>query len=182
MIPDRNMKNETFSWLKSILIIVAVIMLIRTFLFTPYKVEGVSMEPTLRNQERILVSKSLVEKKYNRGDIVIIKGDNSEMFIKRIIGVAGDKIEVKNNILYINDVQKKERYLDKNRQETHEEGEKSNGDFEAILIPENEYFVMGDNRLVSMDSRNGLGLIKQDQVIGQGKYVFYPFTDLRKLD
>ena len=82
------------------------------------------MEPTLRNQERILVSKSLVEKKYHRGDIVIIKGDNSEMFIKRIIGVAGDKIEVNNNILYINDVQKKERYLDENRQETHREGKR----------------------------------------------------------
>ena len=135
------------------------------------------MEPTLHNQERILVSRSLTEKKYNRGDIVIIKGDSNEKYIKRIIGVAGDKIEVKNNILYINDAQRKERYLNKNQVD-----EKSIGDFKPILIPENEYFVMGDNRVVSMDSRNGLGLINQDQVIGKGKYVFYPFAELRKLD
>ena len=175
-------KKEKLSWTKTIFIIVMVIMLVRIFLFTPFKVEGISMEPTLHNQERILVSQPIKERKYNRGDIVVINGKEDERYIKRIIGVAGDKIEVKNERLYINDILQTEEYLDENRKKALERGDKWIGDFKALLVPENEYFVMGDNRVYSMDSRNGLGLIKQDQVIGQSKYVYYPFSEFRKID
>ena len=140
------------------------------------------MEPTLHNQERILVSKPIKERKYNRGDIVIINSKENERVIKRIIGVAGDKIEVKNDILYINDIQQPEEYLNKNRKKAEKQGEQLIGDFKAILVPENEYFVMGDNRVYSLDSRNGLGLVREGQVIGQSKYVYYPFSEFRKID
>ena len=140
------------------------------------------MEPTLYNQERILVSKSSKDQNYNRGDIVVINGKENEKFIKRIIGVPGDKIEVKEEILYINDIQQEERYLTNNRTDTQGEGKKTNGELQAVVIPENKYFVMGDNRILSLDSRNGLGLIKQEHVIGESKYVFYPFSEFRKIE
>ena len=163
------------------IIVIALAILIIGTLFSTYKVEGISMEPTLYNQERILVSKSKKNQKYDRGDIVVINGEEDEKFIKRIIGVAGDKIEVKDDILFINDIQQEEKYLIKNRKKAQEKGTKLNGELEAIVIPGNEYFVMGDNRILSLDSRNGLGLIKHDQVIGESRYVFYPFSEFRKL-
>ena len=175
-------KKEKLSWAKSIFIIIVLMMLVRIFLFTPYKVEGISMEPTLHNQERILVSQPIKERKYARGDIVIINGKENERYIKRIIGVAGDKIEVKNDMLYINDILQTEEHLNENRKKAQKQGEKWIGDFKALLVPENQYFVMGDNRFYSMDSRNGLGLIKQDQVIGESIYVYYPFSQFRKID
>ena len=157
-------------------------MVIIASLFSTYKVDGLSMEPTLYNQERILVSKSSKDQNYNRGDIVVINGKENEKFIKRIIGVPGDKIEVKEEILYINDIQQEERYLNNNRTDAQGEDKKSNGELQAVVIPENKYFVMGDNRILSLDSRNGLGLIKQENVIGESKYVFYPFSEFRKIE
>ena len=157
-------------------------MLVRVFLFTPFKVEGISMEPTLHNQDRILVSKPIKERKYGRGDIVIINGKKNERYIKRIIGIAGDKIEVKNEKLYVNDTLQTEEYLNEYRKKALDQGNKWIGDFKPVLVPENEYFVMGDNRVYSMDSRNGLGLIKQDQVIGETRYVYYPFSEFRRVD
>ena len=150
---------------------VLLIVIIRTYLLTPYKVEGLSMEPTLHHQEKILVTPSHGDASFRRGEIVVIKGEGYERYVKRVIGVPGDKVEVKNGQLYINDQHWKEAYI--NDSET--------GDFSTVLVPEKSYFVMGDNRIVSMDSRNGLGFVGEDQIIGKGKYVFYPFRNMRQI-
>ena len=176
-------KKKLFNWMISFFLIsIVLVMVIIASLFSTYKVEGLSMEPTLYNQERILVSKSSKDQNYHRGDIVVINGKDNEKFIKRIIGIPGDKIEVKDDILYINDIQQEERYLNNKQMDVQVEDIEFNGEIQAVVIPENKYFVMGDNRILSLDSRNGLGLIKQDHIIGESKYVFYPFSDFRKID
>ena len=127
------------------------------------------MEPTLHHQERILVTPSIGDAAFSRGEIVVIKGNGYERYVKRVIGLPGDKVEVKENELYINDEKWTEAYLN----------ETGTGNLSPILVPEQSYFVMGDNRMVSMDSRNGLGFIHEDRIIGKGKVVFYPFRNMR---
>lgn len=173
-----NSKKEFVGWGKSLVIAAGMAALIRTFLFSPYIVEGASMEPTLHNQEKIFVNKVYYSSQFTRGDIVIIKGP-TENYVKRVIGKPGDKIEMKDDQLLINGEPYKEAYLSENRKEAKSIGSKLTGDFGPIVVPTDHYFVMGDNRLRSMDSRNGLGFIKQSEIIGKSEFVIYPFSDLR---
>jgi signal peptidase I len=171
-------KKELVSWGKALLIAAGLVMVIRTFLFAPYIVEGASMEPTLHNQEKIIVNKINFTNSFTRGDIVIIKGP-TENYVKRVIGTPGDKIEMRHDQLFINGKPCKEPYLAANLKAAREQGSLLTGDFGPIVVPANHYFVMGDNRLRSMDSRNGLGFIKQTAIVGKGEFVFYPFADIR---
>jgi signal peptidase I len=175
-----NTKNELLGWGKALLIAAGIAVIVRTFLFAPYIVEGASMEPTLHNQEKIFVYKLNLTDSLKRGEILIIKGEK-ENYVKRLIGLPGDTIVMKNDKLYINGVLYKESYLSKNRKAAAKMGSKLTGDFGPITVPKDKLFVMGDNRLYSMDSRNGLGLIPKDEVVGQSEFVFYPFADFREV-
>jgi signal peptidase I len=177
----RMSKKELFSWGKAIILAILISIIAKTLLFAPYVVEGASMEPTLHNHERIVVSKFTLTEKFNRGDIVIING-NKEYYVKRIIGLPGDKILIKNDKLFINGELHKEPYLAENRKKAKEMDMLLTGDFGPIIVPKDKYFVMGDNRLVSMDSRNGLGLFQKDGLVGESKFVFFPFNDFRTTD
>lgn len=168
-------KKELMSWVKSLLIAIGIAMIVRTFLFAPYIVEGASMEPTLHNQEKIFVSRI---NNVTRGDIVIIKG-TEENYVKRIIGLPGDKVVVKDDKLYVNGNLIKEAYLSENRKLAEQMGSKLTGDFGPLTVPADKYFVMGDNRLYSKDSRNGLGLIPKKEIVGEPEFVFFPFTHFR---
>lgn len=98
-------KSSLFEWIKAILIALALVLLIRTFIFEPYVVEGESMEPTLHDGEKLFVNKTI---NYlggvKRGDIVIINGKDGQKihYVKRLIGLPGDTIEMKDDTLYIN--------------------------------------------------------------------------------
>jgi signal peptidase I len=105
-----NPKKELISWIKSLMLAIILALFLRTYLFSPYIVEGASMEPTLHNQEKILVNKLGTLNGLERGDIVIIKG-RSKNYVKRVIGFPGEKIEMKNDELYINDEIIRESYL-----------------------------------------------------------------------
>jgi signal peptidase I len=168
-------RNELVSWGKSLFFAIGIAFVIRTFLFAPYIVEGSSMEPTLHNHEKVFVNKA---SDFSRGDIIIIKGAE-ENYVKRVIGFSGDKIEMKNDQLFINGDMIKETYLSENLKAAQQLGSKLTGDFGPIIVPDNHYFVMGDNRLRSMDSRNGLGFIKEGQIIGKGAFIFFPLTEIR---
>ncbi|MBY0156528.1 MULTISPECIES: signal peptidase I [Cytobacillus] len=171
-------KHEIVSWLKSLLIAFGIAMVIRVFLFSPYYVEGASMDPTLHDEEKIFVNKF---EELDRGDIVIIKGEEKN-YVKRLIGFPGDELEMKDDHLYINGKQWDEDYLSENRKEAEGIVNKLTGDFGPLTVPEDHYFVMGDNRLVSLDSRNGLGYIEKERIIGVSEFVWYPFSNVRKVD
>lgn len=174
-----NVKREIKSWGKAILIALGIAFVIRTFLISPYIVKGASMEPTLHDQEKVIVNKLNIMG-FDRGEIVIIKGKEKN-YVKRIIGLPGDKIVIKNDRLYINGVFYSEPYLSENRKLARQMGSRLTGDFGPITVPKNKYFVMGDNRLRSTDSRNGLGFIDKDGIIGKGEVVFYPVSDFRNV-
>jgi signal peptidase I len=177
---DSNSKAEIKSWLKSLVIALGLVVLIRSFLFSPYTVEGASMEPTLHNHEKIFVSK-LTLSEANQGEIVIIKGPEKN-YVKRIIGLPGDLIEMIDDELFINGKLVNELYLTENLNKAEQMGSKLTGDFGPIKVPKDYYFVMGDNRLKSMDSRNGLGFIQTETIVGTSEFVFYPFPNLRNVE
>ncbi|WP_285858620.1 signal peptidase I [Neobacillus niacini] len=168
-------RNELVSWGKSLFIAIGIAFVIRTFLFAPYMVEGSSMEPTLHDEEKVFVYKA---GEFNRGDIVIIKGTEKN-YVKRVIGFPGDQVEMKTDQLYINGEIVKETYLSENLKAAQQLGSKLTGDFGPITVPKDHYFVMGDNRLHSTDSRNGLGFIKGNQIVGTSEFIFFPVTEIR---
>ncbi|MFK8881918.1 MULTISPECIES: signal peptidase I sipT [Bacillus amyloliquefaciens group] len=174
--------NTYWEWGKAIIIAVALALLIRHFLFEPYLVEGSSMYPTLHDGERLFVNKSVnYIGEIERGDIVIINGDTSKVhYVKRLIGKPGETVEMKNDTLYINGKKIDEPYLASNKKEAKKLGVNLTGDFGPVKVPKGKYFVMGDNRLNSMDSRNGLGLIAENRIVGTSKFVFFPFHDMRQ--
>lgn len=139
----------------------AAVMLICNFFFYPVSVEGESMFPTLRNNDKLIIEKiTYYFKNPERGDIVVIKypADISQRFIKRIAAVAGDKVKIENNILYINDKPQDEPYLLENTMQ----------DFNEVTVPENTIFVLGDNRNNSVDSRSpDVGFVNKKLILGK---------------
>lgn len=148
--------------------IILIIILIRTFIATPVRVNGESMHPTLKNGEIMILNK--INYRFHdikRFDIVVVD-TKDEKIIKRVIGLPGETIEVKNNVLYINGQEVKESFL---KEETV--------DFDLSQlniskIPQDSYFVMGDNRDNSKDSRI-IGPVKRKQIVGRTKLVIFPF-------
>ncbi|KGT72828.1 signal peptidase I, partial [Bradyrhizobium japonicum] len=111
-------KNEAWEWIKALAIAIALAFLIRTFLFAPFMVEGESMETTLHNQEKLVVNKAIYYlSEPKRGDIIVFHAEAKRDYIKRVIGVAGDTVEVKNDTLYINGKEVDEPYLANKREE-----------------------------------------------------------------
>ncbi len=156
-------------WIE-IAVLIVVIILIRTFIITPAKVNGPSMEGTLHDQSIIVVNKvDYSLNKASRFEIVTIILDNKERLIKRVIGLPGEKIEYKDNKLYINDEEV----------ETPKEFPDTN-DFVYEHLNEDEYFVLGDNRNNSTDSRV-LGPINEKNIYGTVHFVLYPFSRFGKV-
>ena len=152
----------------SYVIIIVVVILIRTFIGTPVRVNGTSMVPTLKEGEVLYLNK--LDKSFDQEDIVVIdKKVEGSAIIKRIIGMPNDKIKCINGVIFIND----EKYED-----NFGSGETS--DFDEITLGDDEYFVLGDNRIVSKDSRV-LGPIKEKYIEGTTRVVLYPFFFLLKV-
>ncbi|MBD3109517.1 signal peptidase I [Bacillus sp. AGMB 02131] len=174
---------ELKSWLKAIVLAVVIAIIVRSFIFSSYTVEGQSMEPTLFSNEKMIVNKMDFIYSFKHGDIIIIEGLEDEIFyVKRLIGLPGDTIEMNSDILYVNGKEVKEAYLEENKQHAHEQGSLFTGNFGPITVPEGEYFVLGDNRLNSTDSRNGLGLISEERIVGTSEFIFYPLSEIRVLE
>ncbi len=133
-----------------ILIIIAVI-LIRLFVITPVRVDGASMNPTLSNNEILLLNK--MNKSYKRFDIIVFN-HNGNKLVKRIIGLPGDIVMYNNNTLYINDKVVEENYT-----------RKATDDFKSDKVPDNMYYVLGDNRSNSLDSRY-IGFVSEEDIEG----------------
>lgn len=151
-------------------VIISVIMLC-FFRFTI--VNGQSMEPSLYNNEKLLLSTtSYVFSEPERGDIIVVKPEaiNVDYIIKRIIAIPGDTVEIKDNVIYVNDIAIDEPYLTE---------QMITSDIEKFKLANNEYFICGDNRNNSLDSRSEiLGPITKDEIFGKviinfSKFKFY---------
>lgn len=154
------------------IIIVIVVLLIKKFIIAPVRVVGPSMKDTLLDGDIMLLDK--ISYKFNdikRFDIVVIKYDN-ELIIKRVIGIPGDTIEYRDNKLYINDKYYEEKYLATG---TQTESFDLEGLTSKQKVPNNYYFVLGDNREESKDSRI-IGLINKKSIEGKAKFTLYPFN------
>ena len=144
-----------------VLIIIAVI-LIRTFIITPVRVDGASMDQTLEDGQILLLYK-LANVDY--GDIVVLDEEKEgEIIIKRIIGMPGDTVSIRDNTVYVNGEEVEEDYA---------YGETS--DYEEITLGDDEYFILGDNRPISKDSRY-FGPVKEDEIIGKVIFRLWPFN------
>lgn len=153
------------------IIILMVIILIRTFIVTLVRVDGSSMENTLHNGEILVLNK--LDKDYERFDIVVIKYNN-ERLVKRIIGLPGEQVRYRNSQLFINGKKIKENFI---------EEETANFNIMELgynRIPKGYYFVVGDNRDNSLDSRY-IGLIKKEQIQGTTKIRLFPFHKIGKI-
>ncbi len=167
------MSKETWEWVRSIAVAVVLAVLIRMFLFEVYIVEGASMYPTLDNHERVVVSKLVYRlNEPQPGDIVVFSNPHRPDYIKRVIGVSGDQIEIKEGEVLVNDFPLEEPYL---KEEAYME-------FGPITVPAGSVFLLGDNRNNSTDSRDSkVGCVSMDKIIGKALLVFWPPQELRYL-
>jgi len=151
-------------------IIVVVVVLFRTFIATPVRVDGDSMKNTLYNNDILILNK--LDNSLDRFDIVVINYNNTKL-VKRIIGLPGENIEYKDNQLYIND-------KEFNDIETSRTSDFSLKELYGIeKISDNHYFVMGDNRGNSLDSRDyRVGLVKKEDIVGVTIFRLYPFNKI----
>jgi len=170
-------KKEVYSWIKSIAFALVIVFICREFIFTPVVVKGESMEPTFENNNRLIVSKTSAIERF---DMIVFKApDKDEQYIKRVIGLPGDSVEMRDDVLYINGKSYEEPYVKRNNNQLN----KVTGDFTLKeltgnkKVPDGYLFVLGDNRLRSKDSRE-LGFISTDSVIGGVKFQFYPLQEI----
>lgn len=162
-------KNKTKKIIKDLIpyiIILILVILFRSFIATPVKVDGKSMFPTLSGNEIMILNKL---GKIDRFDIVVVKNNNDDL-IKRVVGLPGETIEIINNNVYIDG---------KKIDDIYGSGESS--DYAKRKLEKNEYFVLGDNRENSMDSRT-IGPIKDTQIEGTTSFVIFPFNKLGNVD
>ncbi len=171
------MNESAMSWIKTLVMALILAVLIRSFIFNTTIVMGQSMEPTLHERDRLIC---LVFPKYfddfSTDDIVVIHAPDGsgQDYIKRIIGVPGDVVTIKQGIVYVNGVAKEENYTHENvPTEVHEYGN------DQWILGEDEYFLLGDNRNPdkSLDSRV-FGPIAKDQIKSKASVRFWPLSDI----
>lgn len=154
------------------ILIFIVVLLIVIYLVSFTQVIGPSMSNTLNDKDITIVFKANYKIfEVSRGDIISFKYKDTKYLIKRVIGLPGDQIEYIDGKLYINDNLYEEEYIDVNKNKT---------DFNMLyeIIPDNEYFVLGDNRDNSLDSRK-IGFIKKDDIIGKIVFRIFPFNGIK---
>ncbi len=159
--------NQLLKLLKELLpyiIIIIVVIIIRTFIFTPVVVNGPSMMNTLHNGDVMILDKiGMKLGGIKRFDIVVIQTGKTKI-IKRVIGLSGETISYKNNKLYIN-----------GKEVSDNHSNEITYDFKEVKIPDGEYYVLGDNRTDSVDSRI-LGTIPKNEILGHATFIIYPFN------
>ncbi|WP_338448388.1 signal peptidase I [Niallia oryzisoli] len=173
-------KKEIYSWLKTLGFALIIAFICREFIFSPTTVFGESMTPTFQDHDRVMISKT---SEIDRFDVIVFDAPDvpGEHYIKRVIGLPGDRIAMQDDVLYINGKAWDEPYLQQNKKDNP--FPKLTGDFSLkektgkTIVPKDKLFVMGDNRLISKDSRI-FGFIPYQSVIGEVKFRIYPLQEI----
>ncbi len=181
--PNSAVSNETpprplpvvAVWARDLLVSLAISAFIIIFLYQPVKVEGTSMMPGLEDQERIFVNKFVYRwEPIQRGDIVVFRypRDTSKSYIKRVIGIAGDRIRIDDGQVYVNGEPLDEDYVPNDYADARSYGE--------IVVPTNSFFVLGDHRSMSNDSRD-FGTVNERYIYGKAVFGYWPMEKLGRL-
>ncbi len=171
--PWRRLSSSLWEFAKTLLIAFILAQLIMVSVAQAFQVEQYSMEPTLLPHDRVLVNKFLYRfRSPQRGDVIVLRYPLNQQrnYIKRIIGLPGERLELKEGNLYINGRIIREPYL-------HEAPQ---GNYGPFTIPADFVFVMGDNRNNSEDSRS-FGPLKKDLIVGQALFIYWPPTHVHLL-
>ena len=173
--PSPSRGISAWVWVRDLVISLAVSAFLIVFVYQPVKVEGTSMMPGLQDQERIFINKFVYHwEPIHRGDVVVFHypGDPSKSYIKRVIGLPGDKIEINLGRVYLNGKLLNEPYVPERY-----EDERS---YPETIVPRDSYFVLGDHRNMSSDSRD-FGAVKRRFIYGKAVFAYWPADEAGKL-
>lgn len=179
---NNSVKNEVWEWIKALLVAAVLVFLFRWLLFSPYIVEGPSMQPNFHTGERLIVNKLIYKfRGPERGEVIVFHADEGKRYIKRVIALPGETIRVEGDAVYINNELLDEPYLNEVIEQAKSNGRVYNiRDFAEETVPEGSVFVMGDNRSNSEDSRR-IGFIEYDRVVGRGDVIFWPIKAIKMI-
>ncbi len=170
----RSVVGALMHWLRDLVFSVVLAVIVILFLYQPVKVEGTSMMPTLDDQERIFINKFVYRfhfEKIDRGDTVVFwfPGDPSKSYIKRVIGMPGDRVEVRDGSVIVNGEPLEEDYVP---QEYRDQSE-----MHPTTVGRDEYFVLGDHRSSSNDSRTW-GMVPRRYIYGKAVFIYWPLEKM----
>ncbi|MFN7923494.1 MAG: signal peptidase I [Bryobacteraceae bacterium] len=167
---SRSVFSSTISWLRDLTLSVVIAILVILFVYQPVKVEGTSMMPSLEDQERIFINKFVYSfgiGNIERGDMVVFwyPGDPSKSYIKRIVGLPGDRVEILEGVVSVNGKELREDYVPPAYRDTQS--------VPATVVPPDHYWVLGDHRSSSNDSRSW-GPVHRRHIYGKAVFIYWP--------
>jgi len=163
-----SLRREVRAWARDLLLALALAMVIIIFLYRPVKVEGTSMTPLLSDQERIFINKFVYRfEPIERGDVVVFwyPLDRSKSFIKRVVALPGEMVEIRQGRVYVNGKRLEEPYVPPQFADSNS--------YSPLRVPADEYFVMGDHRSSSNDSRV-FGPVPNRYIYGKAVFAYWP--------
>ncbi len=174
---DRALTPRPFvaGWLRDVVISLAVSAFFIVFLYQPVKVEGTSMMPTLQDQERVFINKFVYKlEPIERGDVIVFRypRDPSKSYIKRVIAVAGDRVRIDAGVVYVDGRRLNEDYVPRMYEDVRS--------YPETIVPPHAYFVLGDHRNLSNDSRD-FGTVDEDFVYGKAVFGYWPVDKMGML-
>ena len=168
VVSIHSLRKEIRVWTRDLLIAIGLALVIIVFLYQPVKVEGTSMAPLLSDQERIFINKFVYRfEPIQRGDIVVFwyPLDRTKSFIKRVVGLPGETVEIRQGAVYVNGKVVPEPYVPPQYEDL--------SDFGPVRVPRDSYFVMGDHRVSSNDSRV-FGPVASRFIYGRAVFAYWP--------
>jgi signal peptidase I len=171
LIPAPRKRSGMVLWMRDLLVSAAASVLIITFLYQPVRVEGTSMLPRLEDSDRLFINKFVYRfEAIERGDVVVFHypRDPEKSYIKRVIALPGDRLRIDHGQVWLNGKPLRERYVPEEYRDSRSMAE--------IVIPEESYFMMGDHRSISSDSRE-FGPVDRSLIYGKAAFVYWPARD-----
>jgi signal peptidase I len=170
--PINRRSSDWRLWARDLLFSALASVLIITFLYQPVRVEGTSMLPRLVDQDRLFINKFVYRfSAIEPGDVVVFRypRDQQKSYIKRVIALPGDRLRIDRGQVFVNDRPLSEPYIPEEYRDARS--------LDAMIVPKDEYFVMGDHRSISSDSRE-FGPVKRDLIYGKAAFVYWPSQDV----